>query len=112
MIEQLLAQLRRQCGSDLERSWLDWIDQRDLRLPSRAQVFVEACRTRPDFIYDEHHAAVYVDGPPHEFPERQERDRVQADCMEDHGWTVIRFRSGGDWDEVIRRYPSLFGTSR
>jgi len=53
-----LAQIRRQCGSDLERSWLDWMDQRDLRLPSRAQFFVEACRTRPDFIYDEHHAAI------------------------------------------------------
>lgn len=107
-----LAQIRRQCGSDLERSCLDWMDQRDLRLPSRAQFFVEACRTRPDFIYDEHHAAIYVDGPPHEFPERQERDQVQADCMEDHGWTVIRFRSSENWQEVIRRYPSIFGTSR
>ena len=33
-----------------------------------------ACDTRPDFFYADHHAAVYIDGPHHEYPEGQQRD--------------------------------------
>ena len=39
-----LAGLQRQCHSDLERQWLAFLEARGLRLPSRAQVFIEACQ--------------------------------------------------------------------
>ena len=79
-------------------------------MPTRGQVFVETCRTRPDFLYDNHQVAVYIDGPPHDYPERQARDRTQTDCMEDHGYTVIRFGHDDDWLAEVQRYPHVFGT--
>jgi len=32
--------------------------------------------------------------------------------MEDHRYTVIRFRDGGDWDAEIAKYPNIFGTPK
>lgn len=100
-----------QCESNLERKWLAFLLDNDLRLPSRAQVFVEGCRTRPDFLYDKELAAIYVDGPPHDYPERQQRDRQQTNCMEDLGYIVIRFGVDDDWAIVADRYPQIFGRS-
>lgn len=107
-----LAQLLRQCASDLERDWLRFIEERGLRLPSHAQRFVESCRTRPDFTYGECQTVVYVDGPHHEYPERRERDATQTERMEDSGYTVIRFAASDDWVATVTRFPSVFGTAR
>jgi ATP-dependent helicase YprA (DUF1998 family)/very-short-patch-repair endonuclease len=104
-----LKRLEQRSDSELERSWLCFLEARGLRLPDDAQVFIDACKTRPDFLYREHHAVVYVDGPLHEFPERQDRDRAQATCMEDYGFTVIRFSANGDWGAVVQRYGYVFG---
>lgn len=106
---QHLADLERACESDLERRWLRYMDSRGLRLPSRAQVFIKACSTRPDFFYDDSQTAIYVDGSPHKYPERHARDRKQTECMEDAGYHVIRFGSDEDWDAIIERYPYVFG---
>ena len=105
-----LTRLKRLCQSELEKKWLDHLESHQLRLPSHAQQLVEACSTRPDFYYQEHQTAIYVDGPPHDYPERQERDAEQEDCMENHGYTVIRFRYDESWDETIEKYPSVFGS--
>lgn len=105
-----LAALLRQAGSELERRWLTHLDAGDYRLPSRAQVFVEACKTRPDFYYDgDHQTAVYVDGPPHQYPERQTRDAAQDECLMDQGILVVRFRAEADWEAVLAQYPHIFG---
>jgi very-short-patch-repair endonuclease len=103
------AELKRLAGSDLERRWLDFLEDRDLRLPSSAQRLIEACSTRPDFFYDEYQAAVYIDGPPHDYPERQARDAARDICMDDAGFTVIRFHHQDDWGAIIERYPYVFG---
>jgi ATP-dependent helicase YprA (DUF1998 family)/very-short-patch-repair endonuclease len=104
-----LAQMERQAGSELERRWLRLLESQNLRLPTKAQPLIEACSTRPDFLYEDSLVAIYVDGPPHDYPERQQRDRVQTDCMEDLGYTVIRFGHHDDWDDIIARYPHVFG---
>ena len=104
-----LAALKRQCGSNLERQWLDYVEEHGLRLPSRAQVFIEACRTRPDFVYEESLVAVYVDGPPHQYPERQTRDTAQTSQMADFGYTVIRFSDNEDWAVKTGAHPNVFG---
>ncbi|MGQ9590598.1 MAG: DEAD/DEAH box helicase, partial [Planctomycetota bacterium] len=104
-----LAKLRRLCASKLEEEWLGFLEARSLRLPSRAQVSIEGCRTRPDFVYEGELAAIYIDGPHHEFPDRRERDRAQTELMEDRGYTVIRFGAKDDWSAIIERYPSIFG---
>ncbi|MGD0949096.1 MAG: DEAD/DEAH box helicase [Candidatus Binatia bacterium] len=104
-----LAQLMRQCGSDLERDWLRFIDEHGFRLPSNAQTFIENCKTRPDFLYAAEKLAVYVDGPHHEYPERRERDHAQTDCMEDAGYTVLRFGTHDDWAAIAAKHPNVFG---
>jgi superfamily II DNA/RNA helicase len=96
-------------GSELERRWLHFIEEYGLRLPTAAQRFMEACRTRPDFVYDGYRTAVYVDGPPHEFPDRQARDEQQSGCLEDAGWTILRFNAQDDWRRLITAHPNVFG---
>ena len=103
-----LKQLKNLCQSDLEREWLDFLEQRNLNLPSHAQKLIESCHTRPDFLYEKDCVAIYVDGPHHLYPERQARDQAQQDCIEDIGYTVIRFRIQDAWDAQIKQYPSFF----
>jgi hypothetical protein len=107
-----LTQLKRIAGSGLEERWLDWLEMYELRLPSRGQTLVEECHTRPDFMYDEQQTAVYVDGQPHDFPERKDRDRQQTENMEDYGYTVVRFTHDDDWMGIVERYPHVFGSPR
>lgn len=104
-----LEQLLRLAGSELERRWLRYLEEKSLRLPSKAQCLVESCRTRPDFLYEELQTAIYIDGPHHDFPERQARDALQVEHMEDMGYTVIRFGYESDWDEIVAKYPNIFG---
>ena len=97
------------CQSDLEKSWLDYLEQRNYSLPSHAQKLIDACHTRPDFLYEKDCAAIYVDGYHHLFPERQARDQAQQECLENQGYTVIRFGLLTSWETQIAQYPSLFG---
>jgi very-short-patch-repair endonuclease len=107
-----LEHLLRQAGSDLERRWLNWLDACGCRLPDRAQVFVEPCQTRPDFLYEDYQTAIYIDGPPHDYADRQARDRQQTEAMEDYGYTVIRFGHTDDWAQIAARYPHIFGVAQ
>ncbi|MGH2521433.1 MAG: helicase-related protein, partial [Anaerolineales bacterium] len=97
------------CDSELEREWLRFLDKHGHRLPSKAQPPIATCRTRPDFLYEDSLAAIYVDGPHHQYPERHERDRLNTECMEDLGYSVIRFAVRDDWTALVIRYPAVFG---
>jgi very-short-patch-repair endonuclease len=81
-------------------------------LPSRAQALIDACNTRPDFVYEEQFTIVYVDGPHHEYPDRQQRDREQQTCLEDAGYTVLRFGERAAWDGLFASHPGVFGHGR
>jgi ATP-dependent helicase YprA (DUF1998 family) len=104
-----LADLKRLAGSGLERQWLDLIEQLGLRLPSHGQHHIATCSTSPDFFYAEQQVAVYIDGPPHDFPDRARRDTSQTEAMEDAGLTVVRFHHQDNWERVLARYPHVFG---
>jgi very-short-patch-repair endonuclease len=104
-----VAELLRLAGSDLEREWLNYLNARGYRLPSKAQAFIERCQTRPDFIYEEQQTLIYIDGPHHLYPDRQQRDTAQTECLEDCGYTVIRFGIEEEWESKIRQYPHIFG---
>jgi very-short-patch-repair endonuclease len=99
-----LSQLMRQCGSDLERDWLRLIGEQGLRLPSHAQVLVES-KTRPDFLQREARGVLTAHTT---YPERRERDHAQTDCMEDAGYTVLRFGTHDDW-ATNRCLADVFG---
>jgi hypothetical protein len=34
------------------------------------------------------------------------------ECMEDTGYTVIRFSLSEDWEKIVDRYPSIFGVGK
>lgn len=104
-----LERLRRLCGSELERRWLDLMERFGLRLPSDGQVLLESCSVRPDFLYRHEGAAVFIDGPPHDDANQRTVDARQEDALEEAGYTVIRFHHGADWEAILRRFPSLFG---
>ena len=104
-----LEMLKTLCDTDLERNWLDYLTSRGLKLPTAAQKFFEKCGTKPDFSYEKHHTVIYVDGPPHDFADRQLRDREATERMEEFGITVVRFGHRDDWDAKVARYPNIFG---
>jgi superfamily II DNA/RNA helicase/very-short-patch-repair endonuclease len=105
-----LERLLRQCQSELERQFLRFLDQRGLELPSQAQALLASCRARPDFLYGPVQAAVFVDGPVHNYPDVAVRDQQAADRLEDVGWSVIRFsQDEPSWAEVVSQWPSVFG---
>ena len=87
------------------------MEQRNLNLPSHAQKLMESCHTRPDFLYEKDCVAIYVDGPHHDFESRKERDANQSECMEDIGFTVVRFGVKDDWAKIIEKHPHIFGVS-
>ena len=109
--DEHLERLMRQAGSDLERTWLQFLADRGYRLPSEAQPLFESAGTRPDFFYQDGMLAVYVDGPHHQFAARAARDAEKQKRMEDLGYIVVRFRHDdrGEWDKLIAEYPSVFG---
>jgi very-short-patch-repair endonuclease len=94
--------------SGLEKKWLRFLEENNLRLPSHAQRMFTECQTRCDFYYEDSRALIYVDGPPHDYPERQKRDDAQGDCMLNAGYLVIRFKHSDNWGKIAGDYPSVF----
>jgi hypothetical protein len=107
-----LAKLKAIADSDLERRWLDVVDGRGLRLPSGGQQFIEACSTKPDFVYDDSFTVVYVDGPHHQYPDRAARDLSQQTCLENAGYTVLRFADEAGWASTFQHHPDVFGKGK
>lgn len=107
--EAHLDQLLARCESELEKGWLRFLKDRHLALPSHAQQVFPESKTRVDFYYQDHHAAIYVDGPHHQYPDRAKRDLEQTESMEDRGYRVIRFGMEDDWAVVVGKYPDIFG---
>jgi hypothetical protein len=104
-----LKKLIAECGSELEKQWLAFIDEKGCNLPTDAQYLIESCKTRPDFYYSEHKFAIYIDGPIHDFPDRAARDKVQENDLEAAGYWVVRFVHSEDWMSLIKKYPAVFG---
>ena len=103
-----LEALKDRCDSNLERQWLDYLEEQGHKLPSSAQKRV--LETKPDFLYEgDYKVLIYIDGPPHDFPDRQQRDEQQKTDLEDRGWTVLRFHHAQQWAEIIDRFPNVFG---
>ena len=82
-------------------------------MPTRAQVYLERCNARPDFLYDGDQAAVFVDGPVHDYPDVALRDARAGDRLEDAGYTMIRFPPDDSaWPEIVEGWTSVFGKAR
>jgi ATP-dependent helicase YprA (DUF1998 family)/very-short-patch-repair endonuclease len=104
-----LDHLLNKADSELERDWVRHLYDHGYRLPTDAQVRIADCGTRPDFAYTDQATVIYVDGPHHDFPDRHQRDQGQAHCLEDFGYTVLRFGYRDDWAAILKQYPGIFG---
>ena len=104
--------LKNLCDSQLERQWLAFMVENGFRLPLSAQKYSEKYKTRPDFTYQNDTVFVYIDGPPHDYPERQTRDRQLESTLEDYGIHVIRFHHEADWRKIVDQFPGVFGDGR
>ncbi|MBI4506370.1 MAG: DUF1998 domain-containing protein, partial [Chloroflexi bacterium] len=102
--------LLRFCESGLEKEFVQWLYEQGLRLPDRAQVHLDQLAVRPDFVYG-NMACVYVDGAPHQFPERQRRDAAQDAALENLGYTVIRVQGPDTWAGRVEGFPWVFGVT-
>lgn len=107
-----LEALKDMSESELERSFLDFLADQELRLPDEAQVPLVQLAARPDFVYRLPGAdvAVFVDGPHHDIPTQRQRDEDAEDRLMDAGWLVVRFGHTGHWQKIVERYPNVFGT--
>ncbi len=108
-----LRRLQALCESSLERAWLAFLEERNLRLPDEAQVVVAACHTRPDFLYTATRVAVYIDGPDHDQPDVQAKDVQITDCLMDAGYTVLRFGYRKEtWAGICEQHKYVFGNNQ
>jgi very-short-patch-repair endonuclease len=107
-----LDKLKAKCDSNLEKTWLDFLVANGLNLPTSSQKYFEPAQTRPDFQFEHHKVMVYVDGPVHEFPDRQLRDREKTTLLDDMDYTVLRFDLQNDWLSVTKRFPHVFGAGK
>jgi len=108
-----LEKLKALCESDLEKKWLDFLEEHNLPLPDAAQRLIETCDTRVDFYYHDPSVAIFIDGTKHDHADVAYKDEVIADClMMDLGLTVIRFRYDEDWKTICANNAYLFGTVR
>ncbi len=107
--EQYVRLLAR-CDTDLERRFLRYLYEEGYHLPDAAQMSVDGAR--PDFFYEADQACVYVDGPIHEFPDRQARDQLIRDQLERTGFNVVRVGDDTTWTSLVTEYGFVFGEGR
>jgi ATP-dependent helicase YprA (DUF1998 family)/very-short-patch-repair endonuclease len=104
-----LQGLRNLCQSDLELKWLEHLETKKYRLPSKSQHLLKDCNTRPDFLYEKEQVAIYVDGYHHLDKERQRRDSLNTECLDNLGYIVLRFSILDEWEKLFAENTYLFG---
>ncbi len=107
-VGDIWAQLRSLCDSELERRFLDMLQQRGYAPPDKAQYWIPQRYSRPDFYYDTASACVFIDGPPHDVPEQADRDRDVRTRLELDGYKSIVFHHASDWVAELARHPDVF----
>jgi hypothetical protein len=105
-----LAILHRQCGSGLERAWLEAGRAGGFRLPDRAQPMFTEFSTQPDFSYDGINALIYVDGPHHRNVATKTLDDAKRQALRDAGYKIIVFTEDPTgWPTIFGKFSFVFG---
>lgn len=96
--------------STLEKDWLRFLKDGGYHMPDRAQPYLEAFRTCPDFAYEDKQTLIYIDGPHHEGDIQKKLDAAITSRLEEAGFTVIRFTTDkSTWPEILAQYVWVFG---
>jgi len=109
--EEHLACLRARLQSELERLFLDFLEQNACRLPDDAQKSIPEPRCIADFFYRPN-VLVFCDGPPHDTPHQRRIDEQQRRELLAHGFRVVVIRWDQDFQQQVCAYPEIFGLSR
>jgi hypothetical protein len=85
-----------------EDRFVAWLGTRGLRQPDA--MGEEVFGVCPDLIYrlKDNDVAIFFD----------DEDRDSHEVLRDEGWSVIRIGPEADWQQVARRYPSVFGSQQ
>jgi len=98
--------------SALERRFIEWLEARELRVPQRGRrLEIGPISTTPDFYFPDKDLVIYVDGPPHDYPARQQRDADITSALREQGYRVARFRHDDDWAQTVDAHASAFGVA-
>ena len=97
----------RDVNSATERKFLDYLYQRGLRLPDKAQHRVDGIYVQPDF-FCEPDVWVFCDGTPHDDPQIREKDRQKRQAIKNRGDQVWVYYYRDDLAEQIARRPDIF----
>lgn len=105
-----LQEMRNISTSGLEHAWLDFMKTRGYHLPDKAQHYLEAHRTRPDFSYTASQVLVYIDGPHHDKQRQRQKDADITRRLEAVGYTIVRFPADkAAWPGILDEYAWVFG---
>ena len=84
--------------------FLAWLAQSAYRAPD--ELGTQVAGARPDLVYRDARAAVFVDTPGEPIADGRGVDAEED--LYDAGWTPIRV-TAGEWKQAVDRYPSVFG---
>lgn len=107
-----LRQLRNLTSSELERDWLEMLEQHNLRLPDKAQHLIADAGVRPDFFYDVNgvKVAIFVDGPHHDDAAQKATDAANDEKLWSRGIEPLHFHYLQDWEAILTKRADIFGT--
>ncbi len=110
--ENYEEQYKRLCAtldpaSSLERTFVDHLHDRSLRLPDSAQKCVPQLYCQPDFHY-EPDTWVFIDGSPHDKSHVRERDTELRQRMHSLGHDVLVYHYRDDMEQFITARPDVF----
>jgi hypothetical protein len=98
--------------SALERQFLTYLHDHDLRLPDTAQHRPDPnVPVQPDFYYDRDGlpgVCVFIHGSVHDQDRQVERDMSLREALEDHGHRVVTIRHDEGLDGQIEKHHDLF----
>lgn len=98
--------------SDSLHAFVRWLEEWEYRAPDALSPELDDCDARPELVYATNggQVAVFVDGLDNgDLPGRNEE---AEDDLRDLGWSVVRVPYGGDYSQIVKKYPSVFGTGR
>jgi hypothetical protein len=94
-------------ASTLERTFVDFLHDRSLRLPDSAQKQVPQLYCQPDFHY-EPDTWIFIDGTPHDRAQVRDRDTEIRQRMRALGHDVLSYHYRDGLDAFIAARPDIF----
>lgn len=103
---------KRLVGHEVRLRFVSWLREMEHRCPDEVKVQLPEFDANVDLVYrpSTGPVAVFVDGP--DDANASGRDDAAEDALRDAGWFVMRIPFGTTYQEIVKKYPSVFGTGR